>query len=112
MAGARIEALLDQFALDIEQPRVLKLRYQLLTATAAVLAEAKRRTSARAVLIVHEFVSPSTLPGRCEGNAADLDHFLATVFDRECHLAPGDIAGPNFVQGAPTLYVGKARTVV
>ena len=43
-AIARIEALLDRFALDIEQPHVLQLRYQLLTATAAVLAEANRRS--------------------------------------------------------------------
>ncbi len=49
-AVARIEALLDRFALDIEQPHVLKLRYQLLTATAAVLAvrgETPRRTETR-----------------------------------------------------------------
>ena len=111
-AVARIEALLDRFALNIEQPHVLQLRYQLLTATAAVLAEANRRSSARAVLIVHEFMTPLTLPERRERNAADLDRFLATALNREGHLAPGEIAGPILVQGAPTLYVGKARTVV
>ena len=112
-AVARIEALLDRFALDIEQRHVPQLRYQLLTATAAVLAEANRRSSERAVLIVHEFVTPLTLPERRERNAADLDRFLATALDREGHLAPGDVAGPILVQGRfPTLYVGKARTVV
>ena len=111
-AVARIEALLDRFTLDIEQPRVLKLRYQLLTATAAVLAEANRRSSARAVLIVHEFVTPLTLPERRERNTADLGRFLATALRRKGHLAPGNIAGPILMQGAPTLYVGKARTVV
>lgn len=111
-AVARIEALLDRFALDIEQPHVLKLRYQLLTATAAVLAEANRRTSSRAVLIVHEFVTPLTLPEKRARNAADLDRFLATALDHQGHLAPGDVAGPIFVKGQPTLYVGKARTVV
>ena len=111
-AVARIEALLDRFAIDIEQRHVPQLRYQLLTATAAVLAEANRRSSERAVLIVHEFVTPLTLPERCERNAADLDRFLATALDREGHLAPGDVAGPILVQGSPTLYVGKARTVV
>ena len=113
MAVARIEDLLDRFALDIEQREVPQLRYQLLTATAAVLAEADRRSSERAVLIVHEFVTPLTLPERRERNAADLDRFLATALDREGHLAPGDVAGPILVQGrSPTLYVGKARTVV
>ena len=124
-AVARVEALLHRFALDIKQPHVLQLRYQLLTATAAVLAradgvgarscqqiEANRRSSARAVLIVHEFVTRCTRPRRCKSNADHLDHFLATALDCEVHLAPGDVAGPILVQGAPTLYVGKARTVV
>ena len=108
----RIEALLDRFALAIDQRRVPELRYQLLTATAAVLAEASRYSSQRAVLIVHEFVTPLTLPERREHNAADLDRFLLTAFDREGHLSSGDVTGPILVQGAPTLYVGKARTVV
>ena len=114
-AVARIEALLDRFALNIEHPHVRQLRYQLLTVTAAVLTEANRRnrrSSARAVLIVHEFVTPLTCPEKRERNAADPDRFLATALDREGHLAPGQIAGPFLVQGAPTLYVGKARTVV
>ena len=111
-AVARIEALLDRFALDIEQRHVPQLRYQLLTATAAVLAEADRRSSERAVLIVHEFVTPLTLQEERDRNAADLDRFLATALDREGHLAAGDVAGPILVKGTPTLYVGKARTVV
>ena len=113
MAVARIEDLLDRFALDIEQRQVPQLRYQLLTATAAVLAEADRRSSERAVLIVHEFVTPSTRPERRECNGADLDRFLATALNRQGHLSPGDIAAPILlVKGSPTLYVGKARTVV
>ena len=64
------------------------------------------------MVIVHEFVTPLTLPERRECNAADLDRFLVTALDREGHLAPGDVAGPILVKGAPTLYVGKARTVV
>ena len=95
-----------------QERHVPQLRYQLLTATAAVLAEAERRASERAVLIVHEFVTPLTLPERRDRNAADLDRFLATALDREGHLGAGNIAGPILVKGAPTLYVGKARTVV
>ena len=109
---ARIEGLLDRFTLDIEQRHVPQLRYQLLTATAAVLEKAKCRSSERAVLIVHEFVTRCTRPEKRKRNAADLDRFLATALDCEGHLAPGDVAGPILVQGAPTLYVGKARTVV
>ena len=109
---ARIEALLDRFSLDIEQRHVQQLRYQLLTATTAVLEEAKRQSSARAVLIVHEFLTPLTLSETRERNAADLDRFLAIALDRQGHLAPGDVAGPILVKGPPTLYVGRARTVV
>ena len=108
----RIEALLDRFALDIKQPHVPQLRYQLLTATAAVLTEADRRSSERAVLIVHEFVTRCTRPEECKRNTAHLDRFLVTALGCEGHLAPGDVAGPILVQGAPTLYVGKAQTVV
>lgn len=112
MAIDRIEGLLDRFALDIEEPHVRRVRYQLLTATAAMLAEASRRNAARAVLIVHEFVTPSTRRKRRERNAADLDRFLATALDHQDHVGPGEIVGPAHVYGTPNLYVGKARTVV
>ena len=109
----RIGDLLDRFGLDIKQPHVPQLRYQLLTATAAVLTEADRRSSERAVLIVHEFVTPSTHPERRKRNAAALDLFLATALDRQGHLSPGDVTDPILLmKGPPTLYVGKARTVV
>ena len=111
-AVARIDALLDRFGLDMERPRVADLRYQLLTAAAAVLAEAERRSSARAIFVVHEFVTPLTLPERRERNSADLDRFLATAFGGEVHLAPCDVAGPFAVDGGPALYVGKAQTLV
>ena len=109
---ARIEGLLERFALDVREPPVRQMRYQLLTATAAVLEEAKRRSSRRAVLIAHEFVTALTYREKVERNAADLDHFLATALDWQGHLAPGDVAGPVHVEGEPTLYVGKARTRV
>lgn len=101
----------------MERPRVADLRYQLLTAAAAVLAEAERRSSARAIFVVHEFVvhefvTPLTLPERRERNSADLDRFLATAFGGEVHLAPCDVAGPFAVDGGPALYVGKAQTLV
>ena len=108
----RIGDLLDRFGLDIKQPHVPQLRYQLLTATAAVLTEADRRSSERAVFIVHECVTPLTLQEERDRNAVDLDRFLATALDHEGHLAPGDVAGPILVKGAPTLYVGKTRSVI
>ena len=108
----RINALLDRFALDLDRPNVQELRYQLLTATAAALAQAKRGGSGRAVLIVHEFQTRVTRPECRKRNAEDLDHFLATALDHESHLAAGEITGPIVVRDAPALYVAKARTVV
>ena len=109
---ARIEGLLARFAIGLQQRHVPQLRYQLLTATAAVLTEAGRCSSVRAVLIVHEFVTPLTASARRERNAADLQRFLATVCAHDRHLAPANVAGPFTIQGAPKLYVGKARTVI
>ena len=111
-AVARIEALLDRFDVEPQQRKMPQLRYQLLTATAAVLAEAARRSSERAVLIVHEFVTALTAPEKRERNATDLHRFLAAALRHPAQLAPGDVAGPIRVRAAPTLYVGKARTVV
>lgn len=109
-ALARMEELIDRFGLDFRHPHVPRLRYQLLTATAALLEEAQRRSSKRAVLIVHEFVTPLTDPAKRERNAADLDHFLGTAFGFGGQLTPGGLAGPFQIESALNLYVGKVRT--
>ena len=111
-AVARIEALLALFGLDIEPPEVQQLQYQLFTATAAALKEAERRSSKRAVLMVHEFVTSRTSSEKRKENAEHLDRFLATALGCPGHLAAGDVAGPIRLPGYPALYVGKARTVV
>ncbi len=110
-ALARIEELIDRFGLDFQQWHVPQLRYQLLTATAAVLEEAKRRASERAILIVYEFVTPLTDPGKRERNAADLDRFLNAAFGYDGQLTPGSVAGPFRVETAPSQYDGKVQTV-
>ena len=111
-AVARIDALLDLFAIKFQQSHVPQLRYQLLTATAAVLAEAKRRSAERAVLIVHEFQTPLTAAEKLQRNADDLDRFLATVLQYPGQIVPGDIVGPVPADAALDLrlYVGKPRT--
>jgi len=76
----------------------------------AALEEAQRRSSKRAVLIVHEFVTPLTDPAKRERNAAELDRFLSTAFGFGGQLTPGGIAGPFQIESAPNLYFGKVRT--
>jgi hypothetical protein len=58
----RIERLVrGLFGLDPEEiASILRLRYQLLTATAAALADSARTGSPRAVVFIHEFVTPLT----------------------------------------------------
>lgn len=108
----RIEALLNRFALDFEHHHVKRLRYQLLTGTAAALEEARRRSSKRAVVLLHELVTPLTARKKRERNASDLDDFLAAAFAFDGQLAPGDMAGPFPTEGDLNLYIGKARTEV
>ena len=108
----RIESLLDRFALDFEQRHVPQLRYQLLTATAAVLVEGQRRSAERTMLLVHEFVTPLTAPEKRERNVADLHRFLSTAFAHDGQLVPGGVVGPLRMDSAVSLYVGKARTVI
>lgn len=114
----RIAALLKLFGLDYLETDVPQLRYQLLTAAAAALAEAQRQSAKRAVLLVHEFATSSTDAKKRKRNANDLDHFLATAFGHSSGLAPGEIVGPfgpfNPLVATcapdPHLYVGKVRT--
>ena len=108
-ALTRIEALATQFGLALDRPPHLALRYQLLTATAACLAEAERRSANRAVLIVHDFVTELTDTGKRRRNADDLNHFLKTVFDWRAPLSTDEVVGP-FTSHGCRLYVGKSRT--
>lgn len=91
------------------------LRYQLCTATAAVLSEADRTGSDRAVLVIHEFVTSKTEDRLHRENAADLDRFLACVSrGRLDAIRAGELHGPivgpwtDESRSAPRLYVGKA----
>jgi len=95
-----------------------RLRYQLLTASAAALAEAGRRGASRAVLAVHEFVTEETQDRNHRRNARDLQQFLRwTTQDPEFELAEGQLYGPIRAPGAGNvdgtwagveLFVGKA----
>ena len=107
----RIEALLDLFHLDLGQPRVPQLRYQLFTAVAAALAEAERCSSDRAFFVVHEFVTSLTRSDRRERNGADLDSFLSIALDSDARLDDGEIAGPFLNQEGLSLFLGKVRTL-
>lgn len=108
----RIRGLATRFGLDLDRPGILELRYQLLTLTAATVAEAGRQSAERAVVIVHEFVSGLAKAEYRARNACDLDGFLEAVFGHTGSIGPGTIAGPFRMGSLRALYFGKTETVV
>ena len=108
----RILGLATIFGLDLDRRQILELRYQLLTLTAATVAEAHRQSAQRAVVIVHEFVSALTKAEYRARNARDLDAFLETVFGHTGSIGPGTTAGPFRISGLGALYFGKTETVI
>jgi hypothetical protein len=109
---ARIEALASMLLLPRIDggPNAVDLRYQLLTACAGAIAEATRRKTSRAVMLVHEFVTSVTEDLNHRRNADDLDRFLSRMVG--CPLIPfaaGKLHGPytpHCVTGVQ-LYIGK-----
>lgn len=108
----RINILARKFGLSLERQEVLNLRYQLFTLTAAVLAEAQRREIQRAIVIIHEFITPLTADEKRAQNASDLDSFLRIVFGEQSSSCNGMIAGPIQTNGIRRLYFGKVQTTV
>lgn len=116
---ARIQELAEQLLGPAEkgQPRIHMIRYQLMTATAAALAEANRTEASRAVVMVHEFETPRTKAKNRKQNGRDLVQYLRrlNVEDPE-RILGGELLGPIEVPGGTKvgssvpLYVGKATT--
>jgi hypothetical protein len=95
-------------------PPIGALRYQLLTACAGALCEAKRRGFTRAIMLVHEFVTDQTRDQKHASNAADLDLFMNRITEGKIrHVENGDLCGPISIPGAQlnaagvVLYIGK-----
>lgn len=100
---------------DIGPESLNALRYQLLTACAGAVAEANRRGLARAVMLVHEFITSETEDKKHESNARDLNAFLAQLSGGEAMSAQaGHLLGPfkHAAYSGVRLYLGKvSRTM-
>lgn len=97
-----------------EGPGFGLLRYQLLTACAGALCEAERRECDRAILLVHEFITPKTIDEKHERNAADLNLFVKALSGGGVtNVTSGKLSGPFHVPGFPIiktrvdLFIGK-----
>ena len=103
------------------------LPYQLLSAIGGTLLEAKLQRASKAVFLVHEFRTMSTVDAKMDANANALNSFLRllqTLNNGEAEdtkLESGHIVGPIFitdrrVEGAikipcdVPLFIGKIRT--
>ena len=93
----------------------LDVRYQLLTASAAAIEEAKRHGAKRAVLLVHEFRTDLTTDQKLDSNLSDLLDFLQLVSGESINaVSPSALLGPFYVPLATKesnqvgLYLGKA----
>lgn len=96
-------------------PQLGAIRYQLLTASAGALCEAERQGSARAVLLVHEFMTDKTSDPEHERNQSDLNAFVKRLSHGSVRtIRSGELLGPFFVPGNPLLsvkiafFIGKA----
>ena len=108
----RIQQLATTFGLDLKGSKVLDLRYQLLTLTAATLAEAHRQSAQTAIVIIQEFVSSLTTVKYRARNARDLERFLRTVFGHTGSVRHRTIAGPFRIESVGRLYFGKTKAVI
>jgi hypothetical protein len=102
-----------------EDPLLAPLRYQLLSALAGTLADAREQDATRAVLLVHEFETPWTDGDLHRRNAEALEAFVGRLMPGVERVAEDSawIAGPLAVAGDGTwlpevteVYVAKLVT--
>ncbi|MCC5841581.1 MAG: hypothetical protein JJT96_15815 [Opitutales bacterium] len=120
MAFARAQQLVESVLGPRTEgaPPLKHIRYQLLTATAGALAEAKRKRESwgvdtvRVVVLIQEFVTSGPSTKKQMANARDLDRFLHRLtHGQTSSIEPGKLVGPLSVSAAPVpgidLYFGK-----
>jgi hypothetical protein len=73
-----ISAFRDPHCLELSDA-VADVRYQLFTAVAGTLLEAKARQASTAILLVHEFRTQATVDAKLQANAEALNTFLSLV---------------------------------
>jgi hypothetical protein len=121
-----VRALFGEEALEdgrVKEPYA-SLRYQVLTALAGTLIEAKRRWAEQAVLVVHEFVSNSgrdykgTDSARIDRNARALREFVSALPGAPPDVKIDELTGPLQAPGGESVsselpfFVGKVTVDV
>jgi hypothetical protein len=102
-----------------DEPELNLLRYQLFSALAGTLADAKTFGGRTAALVVHEFDTPLTTAAKHAQNDAALESFVRRFGDAPRRRTKGGwLAGPFHISGNAYLpgdipiHIGKLRTQV
>ncbi len=97
-------------------PKLLSLRYQLLTGCAGAMIEASKIGAGVAVFVVHVFISDAVDDKKVRLNDIDYIRFLKRMgytgtgnMDDETLIGPLTVPGGPFVPSDIPLYVGKIR---
>lgn len=99
----RIEALIDALFVPGQKASAENLKYQLIQATAGVLAEAKLQGADFAIFVIHNLTPQIKAPTyifKNAQNSKDLDDFINVLSDgKHSSLALHTLTGPFTVQG-------------
>lgn len=102
-----------------ESPKLMGLRYQLLTAIAGTIIEAHKRKSDYAVFIVHTFISDSVNPLKIKENEKDFEKFIGMINDEPDPVIQngrlievGQLIGGKYIPNDIPLLVGKIATAI
>ena len=113
-APERLDDLLAHYVPhDPSEERVLKMRYQLLSALAGTVAVAGHEKADHAVLMLHEFITDQR-PGHASvRHEDDVRRFATTVFDQEppsSERVPWCLEVPSLKGMSAKLYLARAVT--
>lgn len=113
-ADARIAELKRAIFPNVKQKVFELLRYQLLTAVAGTLVEAKIQGAQKAVFLVQTFLSPKMNSKLHCQNQRDLDFFMEIISNGELKIIhDGDLYGPfrfagnEYIPNDVELWIGK-----
>jgi len=99
-ADKRVNELLNAILPDKENAVTDLIRYQLLTATAGALAEAKKQNAKTAIFLVQTYVTTESNKDKLEQNQKDLNYFINILTDgKNPAINDGDLVGPINVKG-------------
>jgi hypothetical protein len=99
-ANKRILALKDAIIPNVLNQEINKLRYQLLTAVAGTLSEAKKQNAKSAFFIVQTFFTETIDQVKHKINQTDLDYFVDTISNGKFKsVIDGALIGPMRAQG-------------